>query len=127
MNWNDFNQKHAKGSYAASLNTKLGAVIGRAGMCMTRARDFKETELQYRALMFHAEKLLGYARKMGDELKKLLVAPSSPKTVNTPEQQAVLDECQQWLDNGGDKGAEMPEELWQKFWEMFGEEIESNY
>ena len=75
--------------------------------------------------MFSAEKLLGYAQKMGDELKKLLVAPSSPKTGNTPEQQAVLDECQQWLDSGGDKGAEMPEELWQKFWEAFGEEIES--
>jgi len=127
MNWNDFNQKHPKGSYLASLNTKLGTVIGRAGMCMTRARDFKETEVEYRALMFHAEKLLGYAQKMSDEMKTLLVASSSPKTVNTPEQQAVLDECQQWLDTGGDKGAEMPEELWNKFHKMFGEEIEAKY
>jgi len=125
MKRNEFDEKFPPGTYVASLNTKLGAVIGRAGIYMTRARDFKETEDQYKLLMFSAEKLLGYARKMGDELRKLLVAPSSPKTVNTPEQQAILDECQRWLDNGGDAGAEMPEELWQKFWDAFGDEIEA--
>ena len=54
----------------------------------------------------------------GDELAKSTV---------TREQQAILDECQQWLDNGGDKGTEMPEELWQKFWDAFGDEIEAEY
>ena len=54
----------------------------------------------------------------GDELAKSTV---------TREQQAILDECQQWLDNGGDKGAEMPEELWKKFWDEFGVEIEAEH
>jgi len=63
-------------------------------------------------------KLLDNAFKAGDKLTKSTV---------TREQQAILDECQQWLDNGGDKGAEMPVELWQKFWDAFGDEIEAKY
>ena len=58
-------------------------------------------------------------------LEKLTGTLSHARDGITAEHQAILNECQQWLDNGGDKGAEMPEELWQKFWDAFGDEIEA--
>lgn len=123
MNREEFDQKFPKGTYVASLNAKLGAVIARASLYMSRARDFKETDLQYKALVFSAEKLLAYARKMSDELKSLFDGAPSPAAVVTPEQQEVLEAVEDCIA----KHEELPEELWQKFWDAFGIEIENKY
>jgi hypothetical protein len=123
MNRTEFDRKHPKGTYPAALNAKLGAVVARAGMCMTRAREFNEDRVEYRALMFSAEKLLGHVQKMSDELKSLMDGPPSAAVVVTPEQQAVLDAVEDCIA----RQTELYEELWEKFWAEFGGEIEGKY
>jgi hypothetical protein len=127
MTREEFDRKYPRGSRVASLHTKIGMTVARANECISRAKDFDKAEVAYGILMYEADKRLKLSRKMGDELEKLMETPPSESVDNTPEQQAVLDECQRWLDSSGDKGVDMPKELWQTFYDMFGSGIEDKY
>jgi len=123
MNRREFDDKFPKGTQVAALNAKIGAVVARAVMYITRARAFRKGQVQYAALLVSADQLLGYAQKMSDEKKSLMAAPSSDEVVVTPEQQEVLDTIEDCIARKED----LPQELWDQFWEMFGGEIESQY
>ncbi|MBM3862304.1 MAG: hypothetical protein FJ395_21995 [Verrucomicrobia bacterium] len=120
MNRREFDDKFPKGTQVAALNAKIGAVVARAVMYITRARAFRKGQVQYAALLVSADQLLGYAQKMSDEKKSLMAAPSSDEVVVTPEQQEVLNAVEDCIA----KKKELHQELWDKFWEMFGGEIE---
>lgn len=123
MNRREFDEKFPKGTQVAALNAKIGAVVARAVMYITRARDFRKGQVQYAALLVSADQLLGYAQKMRDEKKSLMAAPPSDEVVVALEQQEVLNAVEDCIA----RKKELHQELWDKFWEMFGGEIESQY